>query len=264
MTEYYELLLPGEYYHIYNRAVGNEKLFLNSENYTFFLKKCDKYLPLISDTFCYCLLPNHFHLFLRIKELLDLENSYKMLKGKQISLLDSHFVDQFLVGQFSNLCSSYAKSFNKVYSRKGRLFVDPFSRKIVKSDSHFNTLVFYIHGNAVHHGYCRNLEDWPHSSYLQIVNKQKQFQPQFKVCREEVLNWFGGIDNFKLYHNKADYGNLILSMKKCYCCKKTAKREPADFRNRPDKKNTDLKNPLVLKGASSRRKYFPMLHIFLC
>jgi REP element-mobilizing transposase RayT len=200
VSEYLELLLPGEYYHIYNRAVGKEKLFLNHENYLFFLNKCAKYLPPICDPFCFCLLPNHFHWFLRIKELQDLEMAFPLNKRKQISLLDSQAVNDFLVGRISSLCNGYVKAFNKVFSRKGGLFIDPFKRKVVKKDGHFNSIVFYVHGNATHHGYCQKLEDWPYSSYHQIINDIGRTELPFKVCRKEVLNWFGGVENFKLYH----------------------------------------------------------------
>ena len=55
-------------YHVYNRANGNEKLFLLDHNYRFFLKKYEEYISPFVDTFCYCLMPNHFHFLIKIKE----------------------------------------------------------------------------------------------------------------------------------------------------------------------------------------------------
>lgn len=60
-------LLPNGIYHVYNRANGNEKLFLSGDNYSFFLKRYEKYMDEFLDTFCYCLMPNHFHLLVRVK-----------------------------------------------------------------------------------------------------------------------------------------------------------------------------------------------------
>ncbi|WP_339612080.1 hypothetical protein [uncultured Planktosalinus sp.] len=61
------ILEPESTYHIYNRANGNEQLFLSDDNYRYFLKKYDNYIAPIADTFCYCLMPNHFHFLVRIK-----------------------------------------------------------------------------------------------------------------------------------------------------------------------------------------------------
>lgn len=54
-----ELLESGYYYHIYNHANGNKNLFLEEDNYIFFLNKYYKFIDPIADTFAYCLMPNH-------------------------------------------------------------------------------------------------------------------------------------------------------------------------------------------------------------
>src|SRR5690554_2607279 len=58
---------PDGVYHIYNRAIGHEKLFLSDANYLFFMRQYGVYLNAVADTFCYCLMPNHFHLLVRMK-----------------------------------------------------------------------------------------------------------------------------------------------------------------------------------------------------
>ena len=67
MKDYHAYVEPESVYHIYNRAHGAEYLFLNDGNYRFFLQGYRQYISPIADTFCYCLMPNHFHLMLRIK-----------------------------------------------------------------------------------------------------------------------------------------------------------------------------------------------------
>ncbi len=65
------------YYHIYNRANGNENLFRERENYRYFLKQWEKCIPDVADTLAYCLMPNHFHFLIRTKgevELMDFLN----------------------------------------------------------------------------------------------------------------------------------------------------------------------------------------------
>jgi len=58
----------GGYYHIYNRGNNGERLFHTPANYQHFLRLYDKYIDPIADTFAWCLMGNHFHLFVRIKE----------------------------------------------------------------------------------------------------------------------------------------------------------------------------------------------------
>jgi putative transposase len=63
------LLEPGEIYHLYNHAVGDDNLFRQEENYHYFLQKYAELLTPIFDTYAYCLLPNHFHLLIHVKDL---------------------------------------------------------------------------------------------------------------------------------------------------------------------------------------------------
>ena len=67
-----EPLLPDYFYHIYNHANGDDNLFREQENYRFFLQQYAKYINPIADTYAYCLMPNHFHLLVKIKEEQDL------------------------------------------------------------------------------------------------------------------------------------------------------------------------------------------------
>jgi len=56
------------YYHIYNRGNNSEIIFREESNYFYFLKLLKKYILPVADVFAYCLLNNHFHLLIRIKE----------------------------------------------------------------------------------------------------------------------------------------------------------------------------------------------------
>ena len=60
-------LVPGMYYHIYNRGNNSENLFLEKRNYPYFLSLYDKHITPVADTHAYGLLRNHFHVAGRIK-----------------------------------------------------------------------------------------------------------------------------------------------------------------------------------------------------
>ncbi len=66
-------LLEGNYYHLFNRANSSRKLFYKKENYEFFLRKFDEHIFEFIKLFAFCLLPNHFHLLIKVdKEHQDL------------------------------------------------------------------------------------------------------------------------------------------------------------------------------------------------
>jgi len=71
------ILSTDSIYHIYIRANGNELLFKTKDYYHYFLQKYDSYISLIAETYCYCLMPNHFHFLVRIKRENDLTENFK-------------------------------------------------------------------------------------------------------------------------------------------------------------------------------------------
>jgi REP element-mobilizing transposase RayT len=73
------------YHHLYNRGANKQQIFCEQSNYIYFLEKLKFYknkyeIELLS----YCLMPNHFHLFV-----LQLTDEYS-ISGFISSLLNSH------------------------------------------------------------------------------------------------------------------------------------------------------------------------------
>ena len=58
----------GYLYHIYNQGNNHQKIFLNRENYLFFLGKMKSYILSYGDFLAWCLMPNHFHFMVRVNE----------------------------------------------------------------------------------------------------------------------------------------------------------------------------------------------------
>jgi putative transposase len=58
----------GQLYHIFNRGNNREKIFYSRENYLFFLSKIKTHVSPYCDIIAWCLMPNHFHLMVCVKE----------------------------------------------------------------------------------------------------------------------------------------------------------------------------------------------------
>src|SRR3989344_2415277 len=101
----YKQFGAGEYYHIYNRGNNKNDIFIDNNDYAFFIARVRQNLfpsqntkfrsqPLPEGSFTlvnYCLMPNHFHFLIRQNK--ELSTSKLILR----------------------ICTSYSKYFNKKY-----------------------------------------------------------------------------------------------------------------------------------------------------
>jgi len=178
MSSYVEKFQAGKFYHVYNRAVGAEKLFFKAPNYGYFLSLYQKRLGPLVDTFSYCLLPNHFHLLIKIKD--EFENAESVV----IEMLRRFFI-------------AYAQAINVQEKRKGSLFMRPLKRKLIESDPYLTRIITYIHQNPSHHGLVEDFQNYKWSSYRAMINQSPTL-----LKRNEILEWFGGKEAFIQAHTK--------------------------------------------------------------
>src|SRR5688500_17365352 len=78
-------LLYDTYYHIYNRGVNSENIFIEERNYDLFLRLYDKHLSPVTDLFAYCMLRNHFHVSVRTKSEIEIIQYKKNLRVSPIT-----------------------------------------------------------------------------------------------------------------------------------------------------------------------------------
>lgn len=192
--DYYQPLLPEGIYHVFTRAVGNEKVFLTEGNYFYFLKKLKQHISGVAGVYAYSLLPNHFHLLIKIKPLDEIVEHYVQIKKKPYIQGETN-IPEFIMERFGNLLNAYTKAFNKMYNRKGGLFIDRMRRNKAEDDSAITNFLFYIHKNAVHHGLTKKIGHWKYDSYQSLLSNGNT-----SLLREEVINWFGGVDGFVRFH----------------------------------------------------------------
>lgn len=177
------------FYHIYNRGVEKRKIFLDKHDFRRFLETLNFYrrtpVPVkLSDfrrgklgikkiegqkeivrIYCYCLMPNHFHLL--------------------VQQLEDNGISKFM----RILADSYTKFFNTKYKRVGALFQGAFKAKLVEGDEYLLQLSKYIHKNfselTFPHGMWEG-ELYKYSSYGYYLSGEKHF-----FCDTEfILSYF--------------------------------------------------------------------------
>jgi len=201
--------MPDTSYHIFNHANGFENIFMEEENYRFFLEKYQLYIAPIAETYAYCLMPNHFHLVIRIRkreqieEIIQAKNNFSKIsndfpsnfskvsnefssnfskvsfdfgKVKEVNevKINDNDIEKFLSKQFSNLFSSYTQSFNRMYKRMGSLFIKNFKREVILDKEYFMNAIVYTHRNPIHHGFCTRYTDWSYTSYCEITERKSE------------------------------------------------------------------------------------------
>ncbi len=206
-----ELLKYGHFYHIYNRGTDSCDLFREPDNYEHFLGLYDKYVSQIADTFAWVLMPNHFHLLVRVKENVVYKYSnadrsvdavrFEEHKWETVDLSECEAPDSVKKPQpylhFSHFLNAYSKYVNKRYGRHGNLFERPFKRKLISNEKYLKQVIMYIHNNPVHHGFCSHPSEYGWSSYLSCISVKST-----KLKRESVMGWFDSQANFKIVHNE--------------------------------------------------------------
>ena len=142
---------PGTY-HIINRGVERRNIYLEPEDYEFFLDlmvKLSKDYEIIVHTFC--LMTNHYHLLL--------ETKYKNI-SKAIQFLND----------------KYAKYFNKKYNRTGHLWQGRYKSYPLFDDVHFWIVSKYIERNPIKANMVKNVESYKYQSLFQWKHKYNYYK----------------------------------------------------------------------------------------
>ena len=195
-------LEPDGYYHIYNRGINGTKIFENDANYSYFLKQFSKYVIEVADVFAYCLMPNHFHFLLKVKSKASLDCFLNQNVNRSIVSKEGlHAAQNITSKQISKFISSYTQAFNKVNNRHGGLLERPFKRIKIDSEEYLKNLIVYIHQNPTDLNI--DFRNFKYSSYHSILSNAKT-----NLLRDEVLEFFGGYENFIFCHNKVENFNF--------------------------------------------------------
>ncbi len=182
---------------MYNRTNNKELLFKTDENRLYFLKQYAKYLQPFLDTFCWCLLPNHFHFLVRVKTTEEIKGYLNSLPAQTLKPVEKNYLtdkattELLIEFEWKRFFTSYSMAFNKQHNRTGNLFHRPFKRVQIIKESYFTQAIVYIHANALRHKVCKDFTKYQWSSWQTMISTNPTH-----VCRHEVLEWFGGLQPF--------------------------------------------------------------------
>lgn len=169
-------LEEGKYYHVYNRGNNKDRLFFSTADYYFFLRKYYNYLDTYVETYAYCILPNHFHFLVRVKE-------------------DGNGGATSVSNQFRKLFICHTMRVNSINGRKGCLMSRNFRREEVIDERYLMNVIRYIHLNPVKHGYITQNSSYLYCSFYDVLANKNPY-----VKRTEILNLFGGMEQFLEFH----------------------------------------------------------------
>ncbi|RJR14963.1 hypothetical protein C4579_03525 [Candidatus Microgenomates bacterium] len=210
-------LVSGEYYHVFNRGVARQPVFLQNKDYAHFLttiqfyrfekqpyKLSRLYTHTIMDQFkilqemesllkeevqihCFVLIPNHFHFLL-----------------KQVS---NNGISVFM----RKIQNSFTKFHNTKYERPGPLFQGPFKVKHVETERQLIHVSRYIHLNPLVSAIVREKDflDYPWSSL-----KYYLFPKPSSVHTEIIMTQFKNVQEYKTFVlDRIEYGKELERIK---------------------------------------------------
>src|SRR6056297_605423 len=185
----------GSIYHVYNQGNNKEPIFFNNDNYIYFLKKIRSSLIPHTDLLAYCLMPNHYHWLIHVKEEKKKESSHH----------------HPLVRKIATLQSSYTQAVNKQENRSGSLFRRKSKAKKIEELEYALTCFLYIHQNPLRAKLANNLKDWMFSSYRDYVGIRKGDLCNMELAKElfELPNSTSKFEEFSIQTIPDHYLNKI-------------------------------------------------------
>jgi putative transposase len=203
--------VTGEIYHIYNRTIASQPLFLCKKDYDRFIDlvwyyryvytpyRYSIYYRLSTDarkTICTALEKNN-ETHCEILAFTQMPNHYHFLIRQHKELGIHTFI--------SNLQNSYAKYFDTKSKRSGSLFQAMFKGKRIETDEQLIHLMRYIHLNTVTsyiHSNIDQLALYPYSSY----GTHQGTQHISFVSTSLIRKFFSSPDEFVTFHkDQTDY-----------------------------------------------------------
>lgn len=191
--------IPGASYHVYNRAVALNRLFVVEGDHRLFRKKLKRLKPYV-EIYALACVGTHFHMHVRVRsdaEIRERLGRLRKLLKVQRGYLEGSVNFQRLIGDaFGRSFQAYARAFNLKYDREGDLFNQTVRRLRVRDDLLSRKLCAYIHCQDIKHGLGERVSGLGlKTSFEELWRGKSSF-----IDVEAVLARFGGKAAFIEYH----------------------------------------------------------------
>ena len=141
-------IFQSAFYHVFNRGINKQPIFLSKGDYLFFLKKlADLKTRYDHSIYAYCLMPNHFHISIQTRKI-------------PISKI------------MSSLATGYSMYYNHIHNHYGAVFQNRYKSILVENDSYFLKLSQYIYLNPVRSKLVSDPINYPYSSLKEALGKE--------------------------------------------------------------------------------------------
>lgn len=159
-------VFQNAFYHVFNRGINKQDIFLSEQDYQFFIKKLkDLKKKYDHSIYSFCLMPNHFHISIQTRK-------------TPISKI------------MSSLITSYSMYFNRTHKHFGSVFQNRFKSILIENNSYFLKLSQYIYLNPVKAGLISDPLLYQYSSIREVLGKEPRL-----ILDEDVVRLIGETKN---------------------------------------------------------------------
>lgn len=167
------------FYHVFNRGINKQEIFLSPNDYKYFLNKLfnlkQKYDHSI---YAFCLMPNHFHISIQTRK-------------TPISTI------------MSSLTTSYSMYFNRKYQRFGPVFQNRFKSILIENDSYFLKLSQYIYLNPVKAELVQDPISYKFSSLREALGEEP-----LHLLDQDIIRLIGDTKKSRIIYKEFIYDGL--------------------------------------------------------
>ena len=209
-------LVAREIYHVFNRSVARQPIFLSQRHYRHIVELINFYRfekPPIRYSYFDRLNKEQKEIFIK----LNMQNKKPMISILAYCLMPNHFhfllkptTDTAVSAFMRNLQNSYSKYFNTKHKRSGSLFQSMFKAVRIETEEQLIHVSRYIHLNPVSSSviHIKDLERYPWSSFNAYLTGKKFVEPDI------ILKLFSSPAAYKSFvFDNADYQKTLENIK---------------------------------------------------